>query len=406
MRSLLILFFVSFTLWGFGQNQSTNDEIELEEEKSAPMPSSDALKKDRAKDREGAKGRSLKKLEAKPSNKVKNAYGYEMDIEDAEQSVQSPAYQNATINFEYSKRRSSVQRNQRSPSIQQQAEMNNAVQYFEENHPNSFEYNYFNYTAGNYDVSRYSNLMEAERLRPNNSDVHAQMSAYHVIKGNTAEAKKYMSKLVESGRLSNNVLDYAEDILLSAPQNGTLITHGFDDSYGAWYVQHSKGVRKDVQLVSLDFLQSDAYRDALRSKGYALPSSQVVNTEYFSEFCRLNKRKKLAVSLTTPKEYFRSILTSVYITGLVFEYREGEFDNFQRNVDLWENGLRKVAITSAKEQKVKKLSANYLPMLLQMRRVYNQVGNQEKVSELDATIDKVAVQCKKYDQVQGLKSKY
>jgi hypothetical protein len=45
-------------------------------------------------------------------------------------------------------------------------------------------------------------------------------------------------------------------------------------------------------------------------------------------------------------------------------------------------------------------------MLLHLRKVYVETGEKQKVIEIDKTLDKVAVQCKKYDQVQKLKSSY
>ena len=408
MRSLLFLIFLLSCGVVFGQASGSAKKDDAKEQ----APEADAVEKDSLlmedpEERSVQSKKVLNKQELKSKQKsVKNAYGYEMDLEEEKSEVQSAEFQNASMSFEYSKKRSSVQRTQRSPSIQQQAEMNDAVGYFEQNLPNSFEFHYFKYTAGNYNVDLYPHLKEAENLRPNNSDVHVQLSAYHIIEGNKQQAITYMNKLVASKRLGSNVLKYSGDILRSTPKNGTLVTHGFDDTYGAWYMQQVKGVRPDVKLISLDFLQSEQYRSSLKSNGYKLPQSEKVDTHYFSEFCRLNTGKKLAVSMTTPKEYFRSILANVYVTGLVFEYRTSSYDNFQRNVDLWEQQLRKELVGGVQDEKAKQLSANYLPMLFQMRKVYNQKGDTQKVKELDKAIDRVAVQCKKYEKVQHLKSKY
>ena len=410
MRSLLFIFFL--LSWGLGYSQiqksSSSQDKGRSEEKAGKA---DAFSNDSVvlQEQTVRKKKELKKTEQKLQNTpARNAYGYEMEAADVEEVSQAPsaAYKDATINFEYSKKRSSVQRTQRSPSVSQQAEMDNAVGYFEENSPSSFEYHYFKYTAGNYDLNRYSHLKEAEKLRPNNSDVHVQSAAYHIIKGNKSNAIAYMDKLIASKRLNINVLKYAEDILHSVPKNGTLITHGFDDSYGAWYVQAAKGIRSDVNLISLDFLQSEAYRNELSGKGYKMPTQTKVDVNFLNQFCKLNSAKKLTISMTTPKEYLKPVLSNVYVTGLVFAYHSSSYNNFQRNVDLWEGSLKKELVMSANDEKSKRLSANYLPMLLQMRKVYKQQGNTKKVKELDATIDKIGVQCKKYDQVQTLKGAY
>jgi len=307
--------------------------------------------------------------------------------------------------FKSYKASSNVQRTQRSPNLIQQMEMDKVVSSLEANSPNSFEYHYFKYVAGNYDISLINHLNEAEKLRPKNVDVLVQKTAYNIITENKSVANRYLIKLLFYKKLTQNVANYAEDILLSVPQNGTLITHGFDDTYGALFMQ-SKGVRKDVQLISLDFLQSDAYRNTLRKKGYQIPKGEVVNTQFFKEFCRMNPSKKLAVSVTTPKEYLREVAQKMYLQGLVMVYADYAKENFAQNDFLWHTKLKKQVVVNASDEKSKQLSANYLPMLFILRKGYNSSGEYAKVKEIDRAIDAIGIQCHKYDKVQKLKGSY
>jgi hypothetical protein len=137
-----------------------------------------------------------------------------------------------------------------------------------------------------------------------------------------------------------------------------------------------------------------------------LPDTDVINVDYLKTFCELNASKSISISMTAPKEYFLPIQSNLYVTGLVFEYHQSVYNNFDRNNTLWNSGLTKHLIREAKDEKAKQLSANYLPMLLQLRKVYGQQGEQKKVKEIDEAIDKVSLQCRKYDQVQKLKSSY
>lgn len=323
-----------------------------------------------------------------------------------EQTIQSSQIQSASYRFSVSKVSASEQRLQRSPTLMQQMEMDQAVGTLEANAPNSFEYHYFKYVAGNYDVSLVPHLKQAESIRPNNADVHVQLAAYNIIKRNTDSAKLYVQNLVSSGRLESNVMHYGEDILASVPRNGVLITHGFDDTYSVWKKQNIDGQRKDVTLISLDFMQSEYYRGLLKENGFKLPESQIVNVAYLEKFCELNSSKGLSISMTTPKEYFEPIKSKLYVTGLVFEYHEQEFNNFERNDNLWNEKLSKHLIDNATDEKSQQLSSNYLPMLLQLRKVYGQTEEQEKFKDVDAAVDKVSLQCDKYEQVQKLKKSY
>lgn len=406
MRKLLIFNFLVLSITSYGQVEQNNnyspaleesekkENIELEDSLSIKPVSSDD------NDDNSPKGAAYKKKSAERSLKT------EQPSVKAERSVSQEEVQSVSYEFNYSKQQSSTQRTQRSPNAIQQKTMNEAVDYFEENSPNSFEYHYFKYTSGNYDISRIEHLKKAEKMRPDNSDVHIQMAAYHMIENNTTDAKVYLEKLRKSKRLTEVVIHYAKDILYSVQDSGILITHGFDDTYAAWYDQNVKGIRKDVRLVSLDFLQSKAYRDKLSKAGILLPTSTVVNVAYLKEFCRLNAKKGIAVSLTTPKEYFEPIQDKLYVTGLVFEYHTESFNNFDRNETLWNSTLDKHLVTKATDEKGKQLSSNYLPMLFQLRAVYEEKGEADKLAAIDKSIDGIAVQCKKYEKVQQLKRTY
>lgn len=326
---------------------------------------------------------------------------------DFELTTQSQIVSQRAVSFTLSKQQSSTQRTQRSPSAAQQSQMNQVVDDLEQNAPESFEFHYFKYVAGNYNVALIEDLKKAESLRPQNSDVQIQMAAYNIIVNDQTNAQVYLEKLIKSTRLSQEVLDYAEDLLKSAPDKGTLITHGFDDTYACYYLQTVKKIRSDVRLISLDFLQSEKYRIDLKTAGYVLPEKVLIDVAYLQEFCSKNESKGLAISMTTPKEYLVPIQQNLFAVALVFEYhKELTYNNFYRNDYLWNEELSKTLINKATTDKAKQLSANYLPMLLFLHKTYSESKEVEKVKEVDEAMDKVAVQCKKYDQVKKLKGSY
>lgn len=384
-----------------------NDSVTIYEETEV-----EELKTDRRKiDKSTTKKGKLKEAESKDyvdeAPSTAPSIAPTEDLADPESSVAgSSEYNAASSGFSYSKKQASIQRSQRSPSFDQQMQMDLAVDYFETNSPNSFEFHYFKFVSGNYDIDLVNHLQEAEKIRPENADVQVQLAAYNMIKRNKDSAIGCLDKLKTAGRLTDNVLHYAEDVLLSVPENGVLITHGFDDSYGAYYQQNNSSVRNDVTIISLDFMQSDHYRELLKEDGYIIPESEVVDVKFLESFCELNDSKAVSVSLTTPKEYFKPLQSSLYVTGLVFEYHTDEFDNFHRNDELWNTTLKKHLVDNATDEKSKQLSSNYLPMLLQLQKVYARIEEKEKLKQVDEASDKVSVQCKKYEQVQKLKNSY
>ncbi len=414
MRYIFSLILLLFAQLGFAQveqpvTNSVEPAVEEVEIKEVELKSnSDTTHIDRYK---VAPSSAVKKTRAPRGKKVKAAersmdYGSAADEAPAQEAEMSTQYELESSKFKSYKSESSVQRTQRSPSVQLQTQMNDAVEFFATNAPNSFEYHYYTYAAGNYNIDLVAHLDSAESIRPNNTDVQVQKAAYNIITDNAPKALEYIDKLEESGRLTENVVAYGKDVLISSPENGTLITHGFDDSYGTYTAQKKDEVREDVTLVSLDFLQSEAYRDNLKSRGYEIPNREIIDVDYFVEFCRLNQDKSISISMTTPKEYLIPLQEKLYVVGLTFEYHSDTYNNFSRNDELWNNQLEKTIIDDVSSEKSRQLSSNYLPMLLQLRKVYVQKGEVEKAEEVDKASDKVAVQCKKYEQVQKLKSSY
>ncbi|MDB4075134.1 hypothetical protein N8Z27_00755 [Crocinitomicaceae bacterium] len=424
MRNFITVLFTLVSLLGAAQNENellnnTNfntygngtvtadtsvmeEEIEMDEDIKVPKRK---LEKESLKEK--GKDKSTPGYSSKAPGVVETIVGKGAEVPSQAPSIQSSQeFKSISYGFSSTKQKASFQRSQRSPSMEQQVQMDEAVGYFEVNSPNSFEFHYFKYVSGNYDISLIENLKTAETFRPNNADVQVQMAAYNMIKPDNDSAIAYIEKLKMAGKLTENTLCYAEDILLSVPENGVLITHGFDDYFGTWYNQIKTNMRKDVTIVSLDFLQSAHYRELLKEDGFKLPESTVIDVEFLESFCELNSSKSISISLTTPKEYFKPLQNNLFITGLVFEYHKGEFDNFHRNDKLWNSTLKKHLVVNATDEKSKQLSSNYLPMLLQLRKVYVKMDAKEKLKEVDDASDKVSVQCRKYEQVQKLKNLY
>lgn len=400
MRYILFLFFLSAFQLAFSQVESTNsapkkDSIEEKESISNDKDLDDnksVLESEIGTKKKAERLRSYKAMEAEPLSSGAVA---------KEQKIQTEL-----TNFSYYESQSQTQTQQRSPTKFQQTQMNNAVSYFETNAPESFECHYYKYLSGNYNTDLFPHLQAAEKLRPNNADVQVQMAAYYMINNSKIEALNYLDKLVENKRLVQSVIVYGEDVLISVPANGILITHGFDDTYGVWYAQMKNGVRNDVTVISLDLLQSSKYVEMLKAKGLLFPNTNVIDVAFLNQFCSMNVAENLNISLTTPKEYFKPILSNVYLSGLVFEYKTSVYDNFWRNEKLWNDELKKKLVDNSIDEKGRVLSSNYLPMLFQMRKVYYQMGKTEKVKEMDAAIDKIGAQANRYQQVQNMKSAY
>lgn len=315
------------------------------------------------------------------------------------------ALQLITSTFTLAKQMASSQRSQRSPTIEQQSQMDNIVQVLEKSAPESFEYHYFKFVAGNYSVALVEHLRKAELLRPTNSDVHIQFVAYYWCMNEKRKALPYLEKLMGSGRLNWSILNYSKDLLRSVPSQGTLVTHGVEDSYTCLYLQLSEGIRTDVNVISLDLLRSEALQKQLLVYGFNLPQNSTIDVAYLSDFCVQNNTRNIALSMTIPKEYLLPIQENLFVTGLVFEYKSDlSYQNFTRNDYLWNSEFTNKMIFNASNEKEKQLSANYLPMLLLLRNRYVLTNETEKLAFVEKALNQVAVQSRKQEQIQKMKS--
>jgi len=314
--------------------------------------------------------------------------------------------QKVIISSEFSKTKSqsSTQKTQRTPTPQMQQALDEKVEELQEVDSNSFEYNLFNYSSGNYNVSREKYLKTAEQQQPGNVEVLKLSAANSMVIGDTLNAKKYLNQLEFKQIIQAETIDYTSDVLKSAEGNSTLITHGFNDSYGAYQNQFNKNQQTEINVISLDFMQSQSYRDVLTTKGYDVPVQKEVNVSYLKSFCDLNADKKIAISMTLPKEYLIPIQANLYPCGLIFEYRESTnvASSFQLE-DLWYNQLNKKVLNVYQTNLSNAYAGNYLPMLLYLKNHYKQQNDLNNLEKIEIDIQKVS---NKSGKSSSLKKKY
>ena len=306
--------------------------------------------------------------------------------------------------FTKTKIQSTTQKTQRTPTPEMQQALDEKVDDLNEIAPNSFEYHLFNYSSGNYDVSREESLNIVYNQQPGNIEVLKLISANAIVKGDTLNAKKYLNQLEFKNAIQQETVDYTADVLKSTEGNSALITHGFNDSYGAYQNQFNKNQQADIDVISLDFMQSQSYRDVLITKGYDVPVQKEVNVSYLKSFCELNADKNIAISMTLPKEYLVPLQSKLYTCGLIFEYRESlNVPGSAILEDLWYNQLNKKVLNVHQTSLSNAYAGNYLPMLLYLKSHYEQQYDYDNMEKIEVEIQKVST---KSGKSSSLKKKY
>ncbi|MGB3340244.1 MAG: hypothetical protein WBB37_02040 [bacterium] len=141
------------------------------------------------------------------------------------------------------------------------------------------------------------------------------------------------------------LLEYNENMLISAPPNAILLTNGDNDTYPAWYLQERRGIRQDVLVVNRSLLNTVDYAIFLQERGLPLNMSpedlealkhKKDGIKFVSKSDQLIKRlidngERPFVFATTvyhPEEYGvpLTLVGKVYVIGKDgFEYSEGRY---------------------------------------------------------------------------------
>ena len=291
-------------------------------------------------------------------------------------------------NYSSVQKKVKTQSTQRSPSEEQQSQINELAEDMITIDPNSVVTNISYYEAGNYDVKRSSYIDNASKISPKHPDVLKYKVANAIILQDSAEAKVNLNTMVAQQVLSPEIQLYGQDIVQSACGNSTLITHGFIDNYGATFSQLNNTATCDHELtiVSLDFLQSETYREVLKQKGYVLPVNEKVDVAYLKDFCEKNEAKKIALSMTIPRPYLEPLVPKLSPVGIVFEYRASPERTFNEIEYCWNEKLNKKNLRGYSSPTSNSLSANYLPSMFFLLNYYRDTGQLKKQAEMENEI--------------------
>ena len=294
-----------------------------------------------------------------------------------------------------------LQGNQRNPTQEQQAKLNQTIQVVQSIDSTIFDFHLMKVKAGNYEVQNDYHLTKAKELNAAHPDLQKQLLAYYVITSDTTSIKLTLENQVKNKQISQEFIDYSSDLLNSSPENSTLITHSFDDTYSVLFHHLNQEERKDVTVINLDFCQSKDYRELLIKRGYQLNYTGAVDTKFLADLVTMNPTKKIALSMTLPKDYFLNQRQKLEICGLTF-IPENQTNLTKDNQLLWETSLSKKVLESESELG-KRLSKNYLPLLLDLSQYHQEKNQLDKKREIDNWITKIGMKTNVSDQLKKLK---
>lgn len=257
----------------------------------------------------------------------------------------------------------------------------------------SFEQLFVHYWNGNHDVSRYSSLEKAYRLRPANPEVLRQLTGYNLVAGKPKAAGEFAAAWERTGDMPATLLPYAYNVLQSVPQGAVLITNGELDTYPLLQQQWKNGVRQDVAVLCIALSARAANRAAIfRSIGLKLPANDsvsVFDVNYIRRVAAANPGKKFYLAATVDQQLIWTMQSELYLTGLAFRYSTTPVDNLEflkenvgEKMKLGDVGNASGGSNYFDLQTSKQLHMNYVLPLILAARQYELAGDKAKAETL------------------------
>lgn len=273
-----------------------------------------------------------------------------------------------------------------------------------ENIPKSYEYYYIGYLNSGGNEELFSYCEKAYKLDPNRTEVLSHIVNHYAVNRDVDQMKYYIDKWLRSGEVSDGILSWNYNALMSVEPNAFLLSYGDNDTYPSWMLQQVHNIRPDVKVVNINLLRNQKYLEGVFNEcGIPL---EPANTDFFSEdkfipivdYIFKNSNRPVYVNVTIPKQVRDNYSDELYTVGLSFKYSETSFDNISMLKNNFENKFLtdhlKVGFQNDKSVSVlNSLNLNYLPAFVNLYVHYIQTEdniNAGKVSELIFNIGKAA----------------
>lgn len=110
-------------------------------------------------------------------------------------------------------------------------------------------------------------LERAVELDPTYTDPWFSLVIHYLERGEREKTLVALRKILESGAVQDEVLDFSYNMLASLEKNAVLVTNGDNDTYPGWILTRLMGFRPDVRLVNQSLLNTDWYPLTLEAEG-------------------------------------------------------------------------------------------------------------------------------------------
>ena len=110
-------------------------------------------------------------------------------------------------------------------------------------------------------------LERAVALDPSYVDPWFSLAIHYLERNEQEKMNVALRKILESGAIADEVMDYSYNMIACLDENAILITNGDNDTYPGWILTRIVGNRPDVRIVNVSLLNTEWYPLALVREG-------------------------------------------------------------------------------------------------------------------------------------------
>jgi len=328
-----------------------------------------------------------------PTQDVRSSGYFRTQAADFEQqSKESPASAQAWLNFYKSSLFSYYTSSSKTVTAAQQEELDDILNEMKNKVPGSFEYNIAVYINGKNNTGLLPYLVKASELNSSSLDVVEQYLAYYAITGNDSKLKEYVTKHRKVSKYEAFVDEYAYNLLQSVDVNSILFTHGVMDTYPVYNQQLSQKVNTGVEIINIDYLNSDEYRKSISKKlGVTFSYNGNNYSAAFEIASKMKATKSVYFSNAFSKSELKKHEKELSLEGLALKYGDKTTDVPKAEL-LWANKFKKTQVekTTMVDDYAKKMANNYLPILLTVYKSYTAAGKTKDAQNAKTLSIKIA----------------
>ncbi len=281
--------------------------------------------------------------------------------------------------------------------------------------PASFEAIIVDAIQAGFNQHSLQSLIRAYESNPGSSLTYGPLLLSHEWNRDEKSRKEFSTKLLSSGNVSQSLLSYSYNVLMSIEKNAVLFVDGDNTTLPLFILQDVMNVRNDVAILNLDLLVDKVYRDKkLLSLGLSFVDEAGFDGYDKKQLCKVipeqNLSKKFYYALTVPRENVSSINDQLYVVGLASQLSKERLDNISIIRENLENRFLLDYLTvdfngESEYAAGRVLSSNYLVPMLMLREQYIREGNHEKTKALEIIVTKVASETGKEMLVKNILAK-